>query len=394
MAIKLVSLPPTEFGAKLAINSDEDFRVVYRPSERNPDFYIYHGLWYPEEDYPDGYVAVPIESVYGGKQTFDEGTPFANVEGSTPDPKPIDPKSGKPYSSWRQLMKAKISNYTTCCAEKDTIYKSSTHKRDTSFTCTNGGIEKPDPDVKKGIWMHGAHVLMNETASKKPPEGSTVYMLPLCENHNIFNEVTGHYGTGYYMKLRRTQEAIILNGFITNLTIQNAISQEEQNMKNVQLPEKPQLSVGLEFTFMGVDLGAYYTKKTSGYQIFVAPMSVDNRVEVSLSEMVEQFNKLVDADSLSEDDVKKKIETEENSDTAMNIDWGSIKFCLKMLFLNIDSEADVKTTEYALSLQIIADNLIPKEITIFNVKSLSFNIWNTHRQSVLDKMALTTPESF
>ncbi|MDE7192998.1 MAG: hypothetical protein K2O14_03405, partial [Oscillospiraceae bacterium] len=82
------------------------------------------------------------------------------------------------------------------------------------------------------------------------------------------------------------------------------------------------------------------------------------------------------------------------SDTVANIDCGSIKFCLKMLFLNIDSEADTKTTEYALSLQIIADGLIPKEITVFNVKSLSFNIWNTQRQNVLDKMALTNPESF
>jgi len=392
MAIKLVTLPPTEFGAKLAINSDEDFRVVYRPSERNPDFYIYHELWYPDEDYPDGYIAVPLNSVFGGTQTFAKDTVFANVEGSSRDPKPINPNDPqkKRYDSWRKLMKDKISNYTTCCAEKDTVYNSSTQQRDTRFICTNEGKE----DYSEGIYMQGAHVLMNETASRKPPEGSTVYMLPLCLNHNIFDKITGHYGTGYYMKLRRAQEVIILNGFIPTLTIQNAISQEEQNMKNVQLTEKPQLSVGLEFTFMGVDLGAYYTKKPSGYQIFVAPMNVDNRAEVSLSEMIEQFNQLAGAGSLSEDNVKKKIKTEENSDTAANINWGSIKFCLKMLFLNIDSEADVKTTEYALSLQIIADGLIPKDITVFNVKSLSFNIWNTQRQNVLDKMALTTPESF
>ena len=67
---------------------------------------------------------------------------------------------------------------------------------------------------------------------------------------------------------------------------------------------------------------------------------------------------------------------------------------LKMLFLNIKSSGGKTTAEYALSLQIIADDLIPKEIQIFNIKCLSFNIWNTKRQNVLDKMALTTPESF
>lgn len=387
MAIKLVTLPSTEFGAELERDGSEEFRVVYRPSERNPDFYIYHDLWYPEEDYPDGYIAVPFGSVYGGKQTFAAGTVFANVEGSTDDPIPT------PYPSWRQLMIAKISNCNTCCAETNTIYSSATGQRDTRFQCTNGGKEKPDRDWKKGIWMQGAHVLMNETSSRKPPEGATVYMLPLCKNHNIYSAISGKYGTGYFMKLRRAQEVITLTGFIPSNTIQNAILKKELEMQSLQMTEKPNLSVGLGFTFMGVDLGAYYTKKPDGYQIFVAPMNVNNKTEISLSEMIEQFNQLAGAGSLSEDDVKNKIETEENYDAGANIDWGSIKFCLKMLFLNIDSEKDTKTTEYALSLQIIADGLIPKEITVFNVKSLSFNIWNTKRQNVLDKMALSTPES-
>ena len=68
---------------------------------------------------------------------------------------------------------------------------------------------------------------------------------------------------------------------------------------------------------------------------------------------------------------------------------------MKMLFMNIERETGKENvTEYALSLQILADGLIPKEITMFNVKSLSFNIWNTKRQNVLDKMSLMNPESF
>lgn len=392
MAIKLVTLLPTEFSAKLELKNEDDFRVVYRPSERNPDFYIYHDLWYPEEDYPDGYIAVPLSSVYVKNQTFNEGDEFVNVKGSTRDPKPNNPKSGSPYTSWRQLMKDKILDYNTCCAETDKIYNSVTGKQDFNFHCTNNGNEAPNPDFEKGIWMQGAHVLMGETSSRTPTEGATVYMLPLCKNHNIYDAITGSYGTGYYMKLRRRQEVIVLTGFIPSDTIHNAIMKEELEMNDVQVIEKPQLSVGLEFTFMGVDLGAYYTKKNTGYRIFVAPMNVDNNTAISLSEMIKQFNQLAGAGSLSEDEVKSKIESEENNSNGLN--WDSIKFCLKMLFLDIDREEDKNTTEYALSLQIIAEGLIPKDITVFNVKSLSFNIWNTHHQKVLDKMALTTPETF
>lgn len=393
MAIKLVTLLPTEFSAKLELGDEDDLRVVYRPSERNPDFYIYHDLWYPEEDYPDGYIAVPLGSVYVKNQTFNEGDEFVNVKGSTYDPKPNDPKSGSPYTSWRQLMKAKIPNYNTCCAETDIIYNSETGKRDFNFHCTNGGNEAPDPDYEKGIWMQGAHVLMGETSSKMPTEGATVYMLPLCKNHNIYSSITGSYGTGYYMKLRRRQEVIVLAGFIPSDTVHNAIIKEELEMNDVlQTTEKPQLSVGLEFKFMDVELGAYYTKKDKGYRIFVAPMNVDNNKAISLSEMIKQFNQLAGAGSLSEGEVKSKIESEKPNGSGL--DWNSIKFCLKMLFLDIDREEEKNTTEYALSLQIIAEGLIPDDITVFNFKSLSFNIWNTNNRKVLDKMALTTPETF
>ena len=101
---------------------------------------------------------------------------------------------------------------------------------------------------------------------------------------------------------------------------------------------------------------------------------------------------------LSEDDVKSKIAEEEDPQVVNAIDFDSVKFCLKMLFLNIESkkngETEEKTVEYALSLQINAEGLIPKEIKIFQIDSLSFNIWNTQRQTVLEKMALITPDSF
>lgn len=199
------------------------------------------------------------------------------------------------------------------------------------------------------------------------------------------------------MKLGRNQKVIVLDGFIPSRTVQDAILREELYMENLQTAEKPKLSVGLEFMFMGVDLGAYYIKKDDGYQIFAAPMDIDNKAEISLQDMVDQFNKLTKLqgeDMLTTDKVISEIKSGENVDKATNIDLNSIKFRLKMLFLNINSTKTEKTTEYALSLEIIADGLIPSDIEIFNVKRLSFNIWNTARPKVLDKMALTMPEEF
>ena len=53
-------------------------------------------------------------------------------------------------------------------------------------------------------------------------------------------------------------------------------------MKNLQVTEKVQLSVGLKFTFMGVDLSSYYKKTADGYQIILAPANVSNDVQLTM----------------------------------------------------------------------------------------------------------------
>ena len=107
-------------------------------------------------------------------------------------------------------------------------------------------------------------------------------------------------------------------------------------MKNLQVTEKVQLSVGLKFTFMGVDLSSYYKKTADGYQIFLAPANVSNDVQLTLKEMIGQFNGMAGEGALSEDDVKSKIAEEEDPQVVNAIDFDSVKFCLKMLFLNIE----------------------------------------------------------
>lgn len=399
MAIKFLSLPNTEEenALNLTRDSNEEIWVVYKPSERNCDFYEYHRLWDSETEYPDDYVAVPIGSVYGGQEFFSSGTKFANVEGSTNDPKPDN------LSSWRKVMKMyNLSNYTTCCAELNTIYRSSDKSTVEGFRCTNGGVEYYDRiNIENSIWIHGAHVLMNTESSSTVVRGGSVYLLPLCKEHNTYDRITGTYGTGYFMKLKHRQEVMKLNNFIPNENICEAIRQQESAaapaVNDEPSTEKPQLAIGLDFTFMGVDLSSYYKKTADGYSIFLAPSNVDNDVTLTVKEIVEQFNKMAGEGTIKQEDIEEKISGSENvqlADGMDALDFDSIGFCLKMLFLNIESAGGKTTAEYALSLQIVAEDLIPKEIQIFNIKSLSFSIWNTKRQNVLDKMALTTPDSF
>lgn len=173
-------------------------------------------------------------------------------------------------------------------------------------------------------------------------------------------------------------------------------------MKTITVSETYQLSVGIKFTFMGVDLSAYYKKTDNGYEVFLAPSNIENSVQLSIADMIKEFNQL-SGGSLTEQEVQDKISSEadrvptENGDP-LTVDWSSVKFCLKMLFLNVKSvksgEEENRTVEYAISLQIIADDLLPKDIKIFNIDSLSFNLWNTQRQSVLEHMALIDPASY
>lgn len=147
---------------------------------------------------------------------------------STGDPKPINPDTKEPYNSWRNMMKHKITNYTTCCAVRNEIYNPANGNKIGGFSCTNNGKEYYDQDFKKSIWMQGAHVLMNTRVLVTPSIRDYVYILPLCVEHNIHMiNAYSHVGTGYFMRLGRTQKVIRLTGFIPLNTIQNAILKEE-----------------------------------------------------------------------------------------------------------------------------------------------------------------------
>jgi hypothetical protein len=100
-----------------------------------------------------------VYSTYVGTVTWKANTTFANVIGSTDDPK----VSG--YSSWIELWAYK------CNSGNDTD------------TCSSLNYYSNDPSRKcKGVIL-GGHVIPGTTA-KKMNKGDTVYIYPICTDHN------------------------------------------------------------------------------------------------------------------------------------------------------------------------------------------------------------------
>lgn len=165
-------------------------------------------------------------------------------------------------------------------------------------------------------------------------------------------------------------------------------------------PEKlpMQLEVGAEVTFMGVTLNSTYTKSGDDYQIFIMPSNLNNNAKVSIGKMIKDFNELFKED-LKQENIEEKINATQDTDptgsgNVSTIDYTQIEFCLKMIYLNIKKKGEEKTIEYAISVQIVMDKLVPDNIKIFKVNSLSFNIWNTKNIDILNRMSLVDPELF
>ena len=72
------------------------------------------------------------------------------------------------------------------------------------------------------------------------------------------------------------------------------------------------MAIGLDFTFMGVDLSSYYKKTSDGYEIFLAPSNIDNNVTLTIKEIVEQFNKMAGDGAIKQEDIEGKIAGSEN----------------------------------------------------------------------------------
>ncbi|PWN69439.1 hypothetical protein C1631_015425 [Chryseobacterium phosphatilyticum] len=140
LTVQVKTQPPA-----LTSGEHEDLKVVYQNG-------LFAGFYNPQEHYGDEFVVKSIYSVWGGEVTFSKNENFANVIGSTNDPK----IAGK---SWLQLWSDQYG-YPSCC----------TSLNYSPVICTSSLV--------------GGHVILGKKAQKVATGSNSVYIMPICKAHN------------------------------------------------------------------------------------------------------------------------------------------------------------------------------------------------------------------
>lgn len=166
-------------------------------------------------------------------------------------------------------------------------------------------------------------------------------------------------------------------------------------------------SVGIDFSLLGTNLHAAYERKgEDGYAVLLLPTEQNPNNGVSIKNVINDIKKLVTGvdSSVKTDDMDKDLMDGVNSSLAVSDDHGkegktgfeNLMVKLQMAYLYIRKVAGQESQlEYAFQLQVIAKDVIPKEIqSLVDVDNVSISVWNTGRQKILDKMSLVTIDEY
>lgn len=131
---------------EMSAEEHQQFLTVYRGGK-------FLGFHEPGRQYGPQDEIFTVDSVFGGEVTLTYGEAFANVIGSTNDPKIAG-------LSWIQLWANQFGTYPVVC----TSYQSN------GFNCGNSLV--------------GGHVIGGTHASIVPQGSNSVWILPICIQHN------------------------------------------------------------------------------------------------------------------------------------------------------------------------------------------------------------------
>ena len=162
-------------------------RVRQHPPELSADDYLnlltvyrrgeFLGLYDQGREYGPDDVVATIESVFGGEVTFKVNEAFANVIGSTHDPKIAG-------QAWLNLWVNQFEVYPTIC----------TSFQFQGFPC--------------GSVLLGGHVVIGKVAQNVPAGSNSVYIFPICKSHNNNDNV--------YMEALQYQSGVWLKNYLGN----------------------------------------------------------------------------------------------------------------------------------------------------------------------------------
>lgn len=176
-------------------------------------------------------------------------------------------------------------------------------------------------------------------------------------------------------------------------------------------------SVGVDFSLLGTNLHAAYEKKgKEGYAVLLLPTEQKADQGVSIKKVIEDIKSLVSGVYSQQEaggaDVSIQQRTENMEQDLMDgvnsLDLGeggekdgdtgleNLRVKLQMAYLYIRKVPNQESQlEYAFQLQVIASNVIPKEIqSLVDVDNVSISVWNTSRQKVVERMSLVTIDEY
>ena len=160
--------------------------------------------------------------------------------------------------------------------------------------------------------------------------------------------------------------------------------------------ESVNLMAGLKFTLLGTELTAGFLKDDKGEHIFVYQDVSSTNEGITIEQLITDVKTLMGKSSgdevsgLSSDEISKKLSPAVKSP----LDIGAIRVVLHTVYLDIMNPKEGESTvEYAFRLDIKADGLIPKEVKLINVGSITLAVWNTTNEEVTKQLALRTTSS-
>lgn len=215
MAYFLDDYPVSENCANLVLTGEQEknCRVVYKLDDEG-GAYIFEP-WDPEAKYSDEYVVFPIKSTGARSVPLHAATMFANVMGSGSDPK----VGGK---SWLKLWVdvANGGKGVSSCAANDKFYYmngtvESTHDNIIypKFIASLNRRQDTRESAVCGGSLVGGHVIVNATSAAYVPQDGLVYIIPICDKHNVSHTSGKNWGEGFYMKLSSSITAVELEGY-------------------------------------------------------------------------------------------------------------------------------------------------------------------------------------
>lgn len=155
------------------------------------------------------------------------------------------------------------------------------------------------------------------------------------------------------------------------------------------------LMAGVKFTLLGTELTAGFEKTDTGQHIFVYQDLDKPNDGITIDKVISDIKTLMGRSStdnvpgLSTKEISDKLTLVSKQGSA--IDPTAIRLVLHTVYLDIMKPTTGESTvEYAFRVDVIATGLIPAEISLINIDSITLAIWNTTKEKVKKQLAIST----